>query len=81
MNALPAIYALMMAGNLQLENLDISSVVISDCALRLGYEAAVKERQMEAIQAFVSGRDTLYLFSHTWIWKMKWEGSTSTLHL
>ena len=49
-----------MAGDLQRESVGDLSAVTANCALLLGYEA-VKSKQMEAIQAFLSGRDTFSL--------------------
>ena len=42
---------------MQLEEQDGYAVLITECALQLGYEG-VKDKQMEAILAVVRGKDT-----------------------
>ena len=46
-----------MAEDMQLEEQDGYAVLITECALQLGYEG-VKDKQMEAILAVVRGKDT-----------------------
>ena len=46
-----------MAEDIQLEEQDGYAVLITECALQLGYEG-VKDKQMEAILAVVRGKDT-----------------------
>ena len=70
---LPTTFALMMAGDLQWEILDDGSVVIANCAELLSY-AASKEKQLDAIQAFVSGTDTFICFM-----EKEWEGTACQL--
>ena len=50
----------LIARDLQRESVGDLSAVTAKRTLLLGYEA-VKDKQMEAIQAFVSGRDTFLL--------------------
>ena len=46
-----------MAEDMQLEEQDGYALLITECALQLGYEG-VKDKQMEAILAVVRGKDT-----------------------
>ena len=46
-----------MAEDMQLKEQDGYAVLITECALQLGYEG-VKDKQMEAILAVVRGKDT-----------------------